>query len=139
MKRVKDMTDDEVRDLPGGPYPEYAVQDTAERSAEAVRLLNYLSLPQDGTPGLRYPADVYDIVASLKTGVQRHPQLLSQLSGWLWAEHTAGRVAHDTQPDPADATIEARTALAEAESLAYAYAEALNRAHNAMAGLKANI
>jgi hypothetical protein len=138
MKRIKDMTDDEVRDLPGGPYPKYAAQDTAERAAEAIRLLNYLSLPQDGAPGLRWPADLYDIVASLKVAAMREPQTFRQMSLWLGEQHAAGKVAHDSG-EPAGGHVAAvRAALDTAEDAAGVLAEALNRVHNALAGLRAS-
>jgi len=137
-KRVSEMTDDEIRDLAGvRDAPEYAVRDTAERAAEAVRLLNYLTLPGDGAPGLEFPSDIYDIVARLKTATQRMPQLLGQMSGWLAAQEESGRVAHDSGRDALGYVTEVRAALAEAAEFAGLLEEALNRAHNASSGLKA--
>lgn len=137
MKRVSDMTDDEVRALCGSrDVPEYAAKDAAIRIAETVRLLNYLTLPQDGTPGLTYPADTYDIVAGLRRAAEMSPQLLSQMSGWLWDQERQHCVASDSGRS-FDITLEARTALAEAETLAGLYGEALARVHNALAGVRA--
>ena len=139
MKRVSEMTDDEVRDLAGSRVvPEYSVKDTAERAAEAVRLLNYLTLPGDGAPGLRYPADLYDIAASLKAAPARMPQLFAQLARWLQEELAAGRIAHDGGLDPAEPVREVCGDLADADEAASALAAALDRVHNGMARLRAN-
>ena len=139
MKRVSEMTDDEVRDLCGSrDVPEDAAKDAASRVAETVRLLNYLTLPQDGTPGLNWPADVYDIVAGMRRSAEMSPQMLSQMSGWLWDQERQGRIASDSG-DSFEVTLEARTALAEAETLAGLYGEALARVHNSLSSVKANI
>lgn len=131
------MTDDEVRDLCGSrDVPEDAARDAANRLAETVRLLNYLTLPHDGAPGLNWPADVYDIVAGVRTAAERSPQLLSQMSGWLWDQERQGRVASDSG-DSFEITLEARTALAEAETLAGLYGEALARVHNSLSSVRA--
>jgi hypothetical protein len=104
MKRVSEMTDDEVRNLCGSrDVPEHAARDAADRVAEAVRLLNYLSLPGDGAPGLRWPADVYDVIGGLRRAAGMIPQLNSQLAGWLMAEQDAGRVACESGGDALEA------------------------------------
>jgi len=136
VKRVSEMTDDDVRALCGSrEVPEDAARDAANRVAEAVRLLNYLTLPADGCPGLHWPPDVYDIVAGLRTAAERSPQLLSQVSGWLWDQERQGRIASDSG-DSSGVTLEARTALAEAETLAGLYGEALARVHNLLANVR---
>lgn len=139
MKRVKDMTDDEVRDLCGsGDYPEHAARDAADRVAETVRLLNYLSLPHDGAPGLTYPGDMYDIVASLKVAVQRMPQLFQQLSLWLGEQYALGNVGHDSRQDPAPYVAKVREFLDTGIGPAEELERALNVAHNYSSGLMAS-
>ena len=109
----------------------------ADEAAEAIRALNYATLPREGAPGLEYPGDVYEIVASLKTAVQRMPQLFGQLSLWLGQQHAVGKVAHDSGQDAAEYVREVRYWLDTAETCAGELAGALGNAHNASAGLKA--
>jgi hypothetical protein len=135
-KRVSEMTDDEIRDLAGsGRSPEYSVKDAADRAAEAVRLLNYLTLPGDGAPGLEYPSNVYDIVASIKIAVQRMPQLFGQMSGWLAGQYEADKVGHDGGEDARKDVDSTRHWLEAAANLAGELEAVLNSAHTASAHL----
>jgi hypothetical protein len=110
-------------------------REVADQAAEAIRSLNYLTLPADDAPGLEFPSDVYNIVANVKVAAQRMPQLFGQLSGWLAREHEAGQVGHDSGQDPERWLIQVSDALAEASTAARSLEDALNRAHNASAGL----
>lgn len=136
-KRISEMTDDEIREMAGtGHAPQYAVQDTGERAAEAIRQLNYLTLPGDGAPGLTNPSDVYDVIGSLKVTARRMPQLLRQLSLWLGEQNAAGRVAHDGREAPGPYVADVRELLDAAEGYAGELEAILNRAHSASSGLK---
>lgn len=104
----------------------------ADQAAEAIRALNHATRGD----GLEYPADVYDVVASLKLMEQRLPQLYGQLASFLTAENEAGRVAHDTGEPSSPYVTETIAALAAARLSSAATAEALDDAHNACAGLK---
>ena len=110
-------------------------REVADQAAEAIRSLNYLTLPAEGAPGLEFPSDVYDIVAGVKIAAQRMPQLFGQLSDWLSHEYEADRVGHDSGEDPVVQLIEVNDALAAAAAAAQRLEDALNRAHNASAGL----
>lgn len=103
----------------------------ADQAAEAIRALNHAT-----RGGLEYPADVYDVIASLKLMEQRLPQLYNQLAGFLTAEQEAGHVAHDTGEPPDPYVTETVAALAAATISSAATAEALDEAHNACGGLK---
>jgi hypothetical protein len=137
-KRVSEMTDEEIRDLCGcRDVPGDSARDAANRAAEAMRLLNYLTLPHDGAPGLTHPSHVYDVIGSLKVMTQRMPQLLRQLSLWLGEQNAAGKVAHDTREAPGQYVADVRELLDAAEGYAAELEAILNRAHNASSGLKA--
>ncbi len=104
----------------------------AGQAAEAIRALNHATRGD----GLEYPADVYEVVASLKLMEQRLPQLYGQLASFLAAENEAGRVAHDMGEPSGPYVTETIAALADAKLSTAATAEALDAAHNACAGLK---
>lgn len=107
----------------------------ADQAAEAIRALNHITRSGDS---LQYPSDVHDVVANLKIMNQRLPQLLTQLAGFLAAEHAAGRIAHDTAAPPGPHLIETIQALTEASQGAANVAIALDQAHSACGGLKYN-
>lgn len=137
-KRVSEMTDEEIRDMCGSRVvPDYAGRQAADRAAEAVRLLNYLTLPGDGYPGLRYPADAYDIIGGVKVMAQRLPQLLTQVAGWLEAEQKAGRIAHDSGGSAQQSVTTTCSRLAGAAAAAETVADLLASAQNEASHLKA--
>jgi hypothetical protein len=79
----------------------------ADTAAEAIRALNYATLPAAGT--LTGPADVYDVVGALGSLTGRLPQVLSQLQSFLAGEHAAARVRIVDGPhtgDPAAALVD---------------------------------
>lgn len=108
--------------------------DLADGAAEAIRAMNHLT--RDGQ-GLEYPSDVYDVVASVKIMSERLPQLFGQLTEWLWAEHAAGRVGHDSGGDAGLNVAGAESYLADASAAAHALYDALNSAHTELASLRA--
>jgi hypothetical protein len=112
-------------------------RDLADQAAEAIRSLNHLTRGEPGDNALEYPADVYSVVANLKIMTERLPQLFGQLTEWLWAEQAAGRVAHDQGKDAGLTVAGVDHHLTEARVAAGALYDALNGAHNELAGLKA--
>jgi len=107
------------------------LREIADRAAESIRAINHL------TPGaLGYPGDLYEVIAGLTVMAQRLPQLLSQLSAWLEAEHAAGRIAHDTRQAPEQYVQDVNGSLVLAAVSARTVAKALSTAHNACSGLK---
>lgn len=105
----------------------------ADTAAEAIRALNYATLPAAGT--LTGPADVYDVTGALASLTARLPQALSQLQTFLAGEHAAGRVRVVDGPhtgDPAAALAEADRWLTCASSRADVLREALEQAHAAL-------
>jgi hypothetical protein len=62
-------------------------------AAQAVRELNHATITA-GT-GYAHPMDVTVTLTELAALVCRLPQALSQASGWLTTEHSAGRLGQD--------------------------------------------
>jgi hypothetical protein len=111
--------------------------DVADAIAEAVRTLNY----QTGAGGrveLEYPGDLYSVVANLKIAAMRLPQLFDQMARWLTDEYAAGRVAHDSRNDAGEYVAAVADALERASQDAVTLQAALDSAHEASSGLKAN-
>jgi len=105
----------------------------ADTAAEAIRALNYATLPAAGT--LTGPADVYDVVGALATLTGRLPQILSQLQSFLAGEHAAGRVRIVDGPhtgDPTAALAESDRWLTCAAGAADTLRHALEQAHAAL-------
>jgi hypothetical protein len=109
----------------------------ADQAAEAIRALNYATLPHEGAPGLEYPGDAYMVIASLKTAVERMPQLFAQLTGWLTEQEAAGKVGHDSGGEAREYVAQVGYWLGAATGEATQLAAALGKAHNTSAGLKA--
>jgi hypothetical protein len=78
-----------------------------------VRTLNYLT-GAGGPVDLEYPADLYEVVGSLKVAAARLPQLFGQMAAWLESQHTAGQVAHDSGSDASEYVTAVADALQRA-------------------------
>lgn len=105
----------------------------ADTAAEAIRALNYATLPAAGT--VAGPADVYDVVGALATLTGRLPQALSQLQAFLAGEHAAGRVRIVDGPhtgEPAAALAESDRWLTCAAAAADSLRHALEQAHTVL-------
>lgn len=109
----------------------------AQDMAELARELNYATLPQEGYPGLEYPADVYEVIASLKVTLQRLPQALAQGGWWLHEQHEAGKVGHDSGGSAGDGVGQTRYWMETTGDALHDAADMLNHAHTASAHLKA--
>ena len=87
------MTTDQTAALdldPDAPHSPERTRRIADTAAEAVRALNYATLPGQG--GLTYPGDAYDLLAALGTLAERLPQLCQQVARWLTDEQRAGHL-----------------------------------------------
>ena len=116
-----------------GPHsPEYTKQ-VADIVAEAIRVLNYASMP--GSGGLEYPGDVYSLLGALYTGTGRLPQLFRQLVAFLDAQAASGRLGDDHGRDVAAQTAQAAFYLGAAHQVAADLTASLQAAQNAIAGL----
>lgn len=105
----------------------------ADQAAEAVRALNYATLP--GAGELEFPADVYETAGALGVLAARLPQALAQLSAFLQAEEHAGRiiiVAGGHAGGPAAAVSAARGHLGAAAAAAGHLQQALDAAQQAL-------
>lgn len=108
-----------------GPHDDDTTTAVAALTAEATRYLAYATRP--GSGGVTSPVTVYDLATELISATGRIPQIVTQLSSWLYAEDSAGRIASD---GPATTAEDARAALTEAryaaERLYLALSEAVN-------------
>ena len=110
--------------------------EAAQEAADAIKALNYATLPHEDYPGLEFPSDVYDVIGSLKNAMQRMPQALEQCSLWLGEQNAAGKVGHDSGADPGQDVGNTRYLLdTTAATMAAELAAVLNRAHSASAHL----
>ena len=109
--------------------------EAAQGAADAIRALNYATLPHEGYPGLEYPSDVYDVIGSLKTALQRMPQALQQSSLWLGEQYAAGKVGHDSGVDAGEDMRLTRHWMDAAGDVLAEVANMLNDAHSASAHL----
>jgi len=111
-----------------GPCEPLYVLEVAEAVAEGVRVLNHLTRDHAALGG---PSDADTLIRALASAVDRLPQLLDQVSGWLKREQEAGRIAV-ADPDsggfvfPDVAVRAARLRLAAAKPVAEGLAGALD-------------
>jgi hypothetical protein len=86
------MTDTEtplVLNTDGPDTPEYAKQ-VARHLAEAVRVLNHLTLGHRVPRTLQQPADADYVLVEVVTAIERLPQFLGQLAAWYSNALAAG-------------------------------------------------
>ncbi|WP_242911520.1 hypothetical protein [Actinomadura terrae] len=101
--------------------------------ADAVRALNYATLPENAAAGVPYPSTVGDVVGRLQAGAAGMDQLVRQLAGRLTdiAAHEELRVAGE-MVEPTRAVAEALDALETVRKMAAGLEGALRDAHNAL-------
>jgi hypothetical protein len=102
--------------------------EVGEAYAECVRVMNHLTLSDEA---LEFPANADRLVRYLATAASRPPQLLQQVTGWLAAEHAAGRiriVEGDYEGQPALAVTAAQVYLEDASGAAGMLQQALDTA-----------
>ncbi len=122
-----------------GPHSGDYSRQVAALAAEAIRVLNHGTL-NDRAGGLKYPADVDSVAASLARMASMLPQLLGQLSRWLEGQQEAGRleVRHGAyMGDPAAAAASVAYWLNEAQGMAGGLHHALDKAHQVTAAIGA--
>jgi hypothetical protein len=120
-----------------GPHDDEHTVAAADLAAEAVRYLNYAT-GSHSPEALVYPATVYRIAADLSSAAWRMRQLFGQLSGWLAAEETAGRLGTDDGSPAADMVTAARANLASASTAATRLSAQLAALQNSISGLSGN-
>lgn len=120
------------RTAPGGsPIRTLKPADLAERAAAAVNRLNHATIP--GTrPGLAYPGDAYDTVASLKELAGSLPQTFDQIAAFLHRLDQQGSLRLDDGTSTAPAVADLDDALHQATTAAHHLRNALNQAHSAL-------
>jgi len=116
-----------------GPHGDDTTAGAGRLAAEAIRFLNYATMP--GCGGLTEPATVPAVAGELSVAVYRLPQLFRQLGDWLNEAMTAGQLADDYGRPVYQLTDEARTVLAEASRRA----DHLGRALAAVQSLTASL
>ena len=72
-----------------GPCDPKYVHEVADALALSVRVLNHLTRHHEA---LEYPQDADLLIRQVATAVSRLPQLLDQVTDWLAAEESAGRL-----------------------------------------------
>ncbi|MEV7481504.1 hypothetical protein [Streptomyces halstedii] len=100
------------------------------KAADAIRAFNHATLPTRSGPGIAYPGTVYNTVGAMATLAHRLPQALDHIALALADLHKAGHLTAD-HGTPTQHTTTAVASLREAEHLAGALTEALERAHAA--------
>jgi hypothetical protein len=110
----------------------------AARIAEDMRALNHATLPHDGFPGLAGPADAHNTIGALETAIARMPQALGQIRAFLLTQDRVPRLADDFSRfagQPHAAIAHTVALLGQAGACLRPVEHALDRAHNATAGL----
>ncbi len=111
-----------------GPRDARYLLEVSDAYAKCVRVMNHLTL-SDQT--LEFPGNADRLVRHLATAASRLPQLLQQVTGWLAAEHAAGRiriVEGDYEGQPALAVTAAQVYLEDASAAAGTLQQALDTA-----------
>ncbi|WP_405563440.1 hypothetical protein [Streptomyces sp. NBC_01180] len=103
-------------------------------AADAIRAFNHATLPTRNGPGITYPGTAYNAIGAMTMLAHRLPQALDHIAIALAELHNAGHLTadHGTPAQHAATTVKA---LREAEHLATALTDALERAHNASSPL----
>lgn len=78
-----------VLNTDGPDTPEY-IKQVARHFAEAVRVLNHLTLAHRAPGTLRQPADADYVLVEVATAIERLPQLLEQMGAWFDNELAVG-------------------------------------------------
>ncbi|MEU0135662.1 hypothetical protein ABZ172_16780 [Streptomyces sp. NPDC006296] len=104
------------------------------KAADALRTFNHATLPGRPVPALAYPGTIYNAIGSFATLAHRLPQAFDHIALALADLHQAGHLTAD-HGTPTQHTTTAVAALREAERLATALTDALERAHSASSPL----
>lgn len=107
----------------------------ARAAAEAIRGLNHATR---GPAGLGQPSAAYDVLGALSMAAARTGQALAQITRYLDAAETAGRLGHDRGEDPSLAVDAAAIFLSDAQLSAAALAGDLDAAQQQLALLNSH-
>lgn len=98
-----------------GPHSPERTAAAGRLIADAVRYLNYASMPADGAPGISYPGDVDAVLGAIAAAAGGLQQTFDQLAECLRADLATGRLGWTPgkpyADDPAKAVEEACSEL----------------------------
>jgi len=117
---------------PGGPHSPEHTAAAGARLDDASRFLVYATM---GGAGLRYPADVYALAASLYCAAGRIPQMCAQMQAFLARQEAGGSMYEAAGRDIASQCQLAADHLEQAAGHAAALTQALQDFQAAIAGL----
>jgi hypothetical protein len=98
----------------------------AHVAGEGLRWLNHL------LGRFRAAADVYDVLAQLAYCLERMPQALEGMTGYVVRQHDAGRLRRDDRGDVLERVAALEVAVKEARDAIGIAARAMRTAHHAM-------
>lgn len=101
----------------------------ASMAAESLRWLNHL------LGRVSAACDVYDLVGQLAYCLQRMPQALESLDGWLRRELEAGRLRHENDGEVSESVLPASATLTEVSLQVTQACETLGRVQRALSPL----
>ncbi len=122
-----------------GPHSPERTAATANLIADAVRFLNYATMPADNAPGISYPGDVDRVLGSLASAATGLQQTLGQCADSLRSDLAAGGLRLDPgrpfADHPAAAVDSACFSLEQAVAACGNLRAALDAARRTTAGM----
>jgi hypothetical protein len=122
---------------PEGPHDPEQTRAIADAVSQAVHLLNYAT---DSDAGIGHPADVASVYTALAEALDRLPQALDQMNGWVMLGALSGRIQEvpGTGPYRGDTAAAARalaSVTTEARIVARRFSQLLSEAQTKVSGL----
>lgn len=114
----------DVTNVDGPHFPDRTVA-AARLIADAVRYLNYASLPASNAPGISYPGDVDYVLGAIQGAASGLQQTFNQLAACLRDDLATGRLRLDPGRPHADDPARAVEVACADLSAATAHADAL--------------
>lgn len=122
-----------------GPHNPERTAAAARLIADAVRFLNYATLPASGAPGIGYAGDVDNVLGALESAAGGLQQTLRQLAECLRDDLATGRLRLDLNrphaDNPAQAVEFARSGLTVAARTCGSLQATLSGARQVTAGM----
>ncbi len=122
-----------------GPHSPERTAAAARLIADAVRFLNYATLPASNAPGISYAGDVDDVLGSIHGAAGGLQQTFGQLAECLRDDLATGRLrmarGRPNADDPAAAVEYASAGLAEAARICGGLRMALEMVRRTTAGM----
>jgi hypothetical protein len=115
----------------GGP----AAAELAEQIVVTVRDLALVTDPEAGSPGLRFPGDVYVTLGLLARALQELDPVLLASAQWLQGLLARGRLGEDSGERPDAAVHAAGAQLVTVRGQAHDLAEALRAVQTTLRGV----